>query len=166
MLKLENSKLRSLEAAIIWREELRKDGKKIVLTNGVFDLLHTGHLSYLMQARQLSDALIVAINSDASTRALKGPTRPIQDEQQRAYALAACYFIDAVVIFQNPRLTTEILALKPDAYCKAGDYTLETLNQEERAALDACGTKITFMPYLKGFSTTTLIERIKAAGTV
>ena len=112
-------------------------GKRVVLTNGVFDLLHTGHLYYLKQARALGDALIIALNADASTRALKGPSRPVQDEAQRAYALAALECVDAIVIFGAPRLTAEIRALQPDIYCKAGDYTLEKLNPEERAALES-----------------------------
>jgi rfaE bifunctional protein nucleotidyltransferase chain/domain len=163
---LDNPKLRNLPAAIAWREELRRMGKRVVLTNGVFDLLHTGHLYYLKQARALGDALIIALNADASTRALKGPSRPVQDEAQRAYALAALECVDAIVIFGAPRLTAEIRALQPDIYCKAGDYTLEKLNPEERAALESVGAQIQFMPFLPGFSTTNLIARIKAAGEI
>src|SRR5690606_16208333 len=99
--------------------DLRKQGRRLVLTNGVFDLLHTGHLHYLQQARALGDALFVALNSDASVRALKGPLRPVQSEEQRAYALAATWFVDGIVIFREPRLTAEIRALAPDVYCKA-----------------------------------------------
>jgi D-glycero-beta-D-manno-heptose 1-phosphate adenylyltransferase len=163
---LDNPKLRNLSAAIAWREELRRSGKRVVLTNGVFDLLHTGHLYYLKQSRALGDALIIALNADASTRALKGPARPVQDEVQRAYALGALECVDAVVIFGAPRLTAEIQALKPDIYCKAGDYTLEKLNPEERAALESVGARIQFMPFLPGFSTTNLIARIRAAGEI
>jgi len=163
---LPNPKLLDLDAAIAAREALRRQGKKVVLTNGVFDLLHTGHLYYLQKARELGDALFIALNSDASVRALKGPLRPVQDETQRAYALAALSCIDAILVFRQPRLTAEIQALKPDVYCKAGDYTLEKLNPEERAALQSCGTDIRFLPFLEGFSTTTLIARIKAAGEI
>lgn len=164
--KLDNPKLKTLQEAVVWREELRRAGRRVVLTNGVFDLLHTGHLYYLQQAQRLGDALIIALNADASVRALKGPSRPVQSEEQRAYALAALACIDAVVIFREPRLTAEIHALKPDVYCKAGDYTLEKLNPEERAALQAHGARIEFMPFLPGFSTTQLIARIKAAGEI
>jgi rfaE bifunctional protein nucleotidyltransferase chain/domain len=108
----------------------------------------------------------VAMNSDASVRELKGPTRPIQNEAQRAYALGALACVDAIVVFGTPRLTAEINALRPDIYCKAGDYTLQTLDKGERAALEAAKAQITFMPFLPGFSTTSLIERIKAAGGV
>jgi len=145
---------------------MRIAGKRVVLTNGIFDLLHTGHLYYLQQARRLGDALFIALNSDASTRALKGPARPVQNEAQRAYALAALACVDAVVIFREPRLTAEIRALRPDVYCKAGDYTLDKLNPEERAALEAAGTRIEFMPFLPGFSTTNLIAKIRAAGEI
>ena len=138
----------------------------MVLTNGVFDLLHTGHLYCLKMARELGDALIVALNADASVRALKGPSRPVQDEVQRAYALASLEAVDCVTIFSAPRLTPEIQALRPDIYCKAGDYTLDKLNAEERAALDEVGARIKFLPFLPGFSTTHLIARIQAAGGI
>ncbi len=163
---LENPKLMSLTDAVAWRERLREQRRRLVLTNGVFDLLHTGHLYYLRQARALGDALIVALNADASVRALKGPTRPVQAEEQRAYALGALSFVDGIVIFREPRLTPEIRALRPDLYTKAGDYTLDKLDAGERAALQEVGADIRFLPFLPGFSTTALIARIKAAGEV
>jgi rfaE bifunctional protein nucleotidyltransferase chain/domain len=163
---LDNPKLRTLPEAIAWREELAREKRRVVLTNGVFDLLHTGHLHYLRQARKLGDALVIALNSDASVRALKGPTRPVQTEEQRAYALGALEAVAAVVIFREPRLSAEIRALRPDVYCKAGDYTLEKLNPEERAALADVGAQVEFLPFLPGFSTTSLIARIKAAGEI
>jgi rfaE bifunctional protein nucleotidyltransferase chain/domain len=163
---LDNPKLRTLSEAVAWREQRRAEGRKVVLTNGVFDLLHTGHLFYLQRARALGDALIIALNSDASVRALKGPMRPVQTEEQRAYALGALACVDAVTTFSTPRLTAEIRALRPDVYCKAGDYTLEKLNQEERGALEDVGAAIHFLPFLPGFSTTNLIARIKAAGEI
>ena len=163
---LDNPKLLNLEEAIAWRQRAQREGRRVVLTNGVFDLLHTGHLFYLQKARSLGDALIIALNADASVRALKGPARPVQSEEQRAYALGALACVDAVVIFREPRLTGEIRALKPDVYCKAGDYTLEKLNPEERKALQEVGAQIEFLPFLPGFSTTQLIARIKAAGEI
>ncbi len=163
---LENPKLLSLSAAVNLREQLRAAGKAVVLTNGVFDLLHTGHLYYLRKARALGDALFIALNSDDSVRALKGPTRPVQSEEQRAYALGALEFVDAVFIFREKRLVAEIAALKPDIYSKAGDYTLEKLDQGERAELERVGAKIDFMPFLAGFSTTNLIAKIRAAGEI
>jgi rfaE bifunctional protein nucleotidyltransferase chain/domain len=163
---LNNPKLLALAAAGVRRDELRAAGRKVVLTNGVFDLLHTGHLHFLQNARAQGDALFIALNSDASVRALKGPSRPVQTEEQRAYALAALACVDAIVIFREPRLTTEIRALRPDVYCKAGDYTLEKLDPDERAALTEVGARIEFLPFLPGFSTTNLIARIKAAGGI
>jgi D-glycero-beta-D-manno-heptose 1-phosphate adenylyltransferase len=163
---LQNPKLYSVEAASRLRAEYLAAGKKLVLTNGVFDLLHTGHLYYLQEARALGDALFIALNSDASVKALKGPLRPIQTEEQRAYALAATWFVDGIVIFREKRLTAEIQAIQPDVYCKAGDYTLEKLDPEERAALQFGGAEIHFLPYLPGFSTTELIAKIKAAGEI
>jgi rfaE bifunctional protein nucleotidyltransferase chain/domain len=162
--KLDNPKLRSLEFSVTQRQKLRAAGRRVVLTNGVFDLLHTGHLYYLQQARALGDALMVALNGDTSVRALKGPTRPVQTEAERAYALAALACVDGIVIFDTPRLTAEIRALRPDVYCKAGDYTLEKLDASEREALQAVGAEIKFLPFLEGFSTTKLIAKIKAAG--
>ena len=163
---LENPKLWPLDTATQRRDAWRAAGRRVVLTNGVFDLLHTGHLYYLQKARALGDALVIALNSDASVRALKGPARPVQTEEQRAYALAALACVDGIVIFREPRLTAEIRALRPDIYCKAGDYTLEKLDAGERAALQEVGAEITFMPFLPGFSTTALIAKIAAAGEV
>jgi D-glycero-beta-D-manno-heptose 1-phosphate adenylyltransferase len=161
---LPNPKLHSLASASTLRSEWRAAGRRVVLTNGVFDLLHTGHLYYLQQARALGDVLLVALNGDQSVRALKGPMRPILDEQARAYALAATWFVDAIVVFQAKRLTAEIEALRPDVYAKAGDYSLDKLDSGERSALEGCGAAIHFLPFLPGFSTTELIRRISAAG--
>lgn len=163
---LENPKLLPLAAAVARRAQWRAVGRKVVLTNGVFDLLHTGHLYYLQKARTLGDALVVALNSDASVKQLKGPLRPVQIESERAYALAALTCVDAIVIFHEPRLTAEIRALRPDVYVKAGDYTLATLYPGERVALEQAGARIEFMPFLPGFSTTQLIAKIKAAGGI
>jgi len=156
--------LLSLESAVAQRERHRAEGRRVVLTNGVFDLLHAGHLYCLQAARALGDVLVVALNGDASVRALKGPTRPIQSETVRAYALAATWCVDAIVVFAEPRLTAEIRALRPDVYCKAGDYDLGRLDAGERAVLEEVGARIEFLPFLPGFSTTELIRRIAAAG--
>jgi len=163
---LENPKLFTLPQAVAAREALRLAGKRVVLTNGVFDLLHTGHLYSLQTARQCGDALFIALNADESVRALKGPSRPVQSERERAYALAALACIDGIILFRTPRLTAEIRALRPDVYVKAGDYTLEKLDPDERAALEEVGAEIRFLPFLPGFSTTQLIARIRAAGEI
>ncbi len=163
---LKNPKLRSLDEAVAHREALRAEGKRVVLTNGCFDLLHTGHVYYLRKAAALGDALFIALNGDASVVALKGPTRPVQNAQERAYLLGALDFVDTLLVFDTPRLTAEIEALQPDIYAKAGDYTLDTLNPEERGALEKVGADIQFLPFLEGYSTTSLIAKIaKAAGT-
>ena len=163
---LPNSKLLTLEQAIETRKTLRTAGKSMVMTNGCFDLLHVGHLSYLQASRKLGDQLWVLINSDESVRSLKGPTRPIQSEIERAYCLAALTCVDRVVIFNSPRLVDEIEQLQPDIYTKAGDYTIDTLYQPERHAFDNAGTQIQFLPYLEGFSTTKMIAKIIKAGSI
>lgn len=162
-LPIETPKLLSLEDAVARREALRKQGKRVVLTNGVFDLLHTGHIYFLKKAAALGDALFIAVNADESVKALKGPTRPIQNVIERAYLLGNLEFVDTVFTFGTPRLNAEIDAIRPDVYAKAGDYTLETLNPDERAALERAGADIRFMPFLEGYSTTSLIAKIAAA---
>lgn len=165
-MELTNPKLLTLEQAVAVRQQAQPDGHRMVMTNGCFDLLHVGHISYLQASRELGDALWVLINSDESVRALKGPHRPIESEHERAYCLAALSCVDYVVIFKEPRLVEEIKLLKPDIYTKAGDYTIDTLHQGERAAFDSVGTEIKFLPYLEGFSTTRMIEKIHRAGSL
>lgn len=162
-LQLHNPKLHSLEEAVLIRKRMRERGQSFVLTNGCFDLLHPGHLSYLREAKSKGDALWIALNGEQSVRELKGPTRPIMSDQERAYMLANLEVIDGIVLFHTPRLNNEILALEPDVYVKAGDYTLESLNPQERAALEAVGAKIEFIPFLKGYSSTNLINKISQA---
>lgn len=156
-------KLRALAEAVAERERLARTGRRVVLTNGCFDLLHAGHIHFLEHAAQQGDALFVALNSDASVRALKGPRRPIQSERERAYALGALACVHTLVQFDQPRLVAEIRALRPDVYVKAGDYTIDSLDAGERSALQEAGTTIRFLPYLPGFSTTELIRRVAAA---
>jgi rfaE bifunctional protein nucleotidyltransferase chain/domain len=163
-MKLENRKLLSLKKAVKMRESLRRRGRKFVLTNGVFDLLHPGHLYFLEKAGKLGGDLFVALNGDRGVRALKGPARPILNERARAYALAQLPCVKGIVIFGSPRLAREILALRPDIYVKAGDYSLRRLDRGERDALRKVGARIRFLPFLPGFSTTKLIARIKAEG--
>ena len=162
-LQLDNQKWWDLEEAMRRRLQLRSTGKILVLTNGCFDLLHTGHLYYLQKARQLGDVLWVALNGDAGVRRLKGTHRPVQIEAERAYALSALRFVDGIITFQTERLDGEIRALQPDIYVKAGDYSLDTIDKSERAALEESGTKIEFMSFLPGYSTTDLIRKISQA---
>ena len=141
-----------------------ENGKKLVLTNGCFDILHTGHVRYLRQARKLGDALIVAVNSDASVRELKGPSRPVNSELDRAEVVAALRCVDQVTIFEGMRVTDVIRTLSPAIYVKGGDYTLDTLDLGERAALEEVGAVIRLLPLVPGRSTTSVLERV-ARGT-
>lgn len=136
-------------------------GKKLVLTNGCFDLLHTGHIRYLEQARACGDALIVAVNSDASVRELKGPERPLNGELDRAEVLAALRCVDHVTIFTGKRVTEVIRALRPAVYAKGGDYTPETLDAGERVALEEAGVDIRILELVPGRSTTGILERAR-----
>ncbi len=132
----------------------------MVVTNGGFDLLHVGHVAYLEQARQLGDVLLVGLNSDASVRALKGPERPINPEADRATVLAALESVSAVCIFTDPRATRFLELAQPDIYVKGGDYTLETLDPDERRVVEQVGGEIVFIPFVPGKSTTALVRKI------
>lgn len=147
------------------RDELDKAGKKLVFTNGCFDLLHAGHVRYLAQARALGDALVIALNSDQSVRELKGPSRPVNTEEDRAEILKGLRSVDAVCVFTEPRVTRLIEQIKPHIYAKGGDYTIASLNPEERAALDFVGAEIEILSLVPGRSTTKTLQRI-AAGEV
>ncbi len=162
-IEFDNPKWLDEEEALGRRLQLRSSGETLVLTNGCFDLLHTGHLYYLQKARQLGDVLWIALNGDAGVRRLKGAHRPVQNETERAYALAALSFVDGIITFQTERLDREIRALQPDIYVKAGDYSLDTIDQVERAALEDTGARIEFLPFLPGYSTTKLIRKINQA---
>jgi rfaE bifunctional protein nucleotidyltransferase chain/domain len=143
-----------------WREKLRASGKQLVATNGCFDLLHLGHVTYLNEARALGDALLVGVNADASVRQLKGEGRPINTENDRAAVLAALQMVDAVFIFPEKSATKFLERVHPDIYVKGGDYTIETLNQEERRLVENAGGKIVILPIVPGKSTTSLVEKI------
>lgn len=140
------------------RLALRKAGKKLVLTNGCFDLLHVGHIYALEQAASYGDSLWVGINSDASVKRLKGPKRPIYSEQERLYILNALECVQGVFIFDGSDLAQEIQMISPDVYVKSGDYSLATLNVKERSVLEACQTEIIFTSFLPGKSTTHTLE--------
>ncbi len=140
--------------------ELRAAGKKLVVTNGCFDLLHVGHVRYLQAARALGDALAVGLNDDPSVRELKGASRPVNKAQDRAEVLAALACVNFVTIFAGPRATRFISAAEPAIYVKGGDYTPETLNAEERAMLKKIGAEIRIIPFEKGYSTSKLIEQL------
>jgi len=141
-------------------EKLRTAGKKIVATNGCFDLLHVGHVRYLQAARALGDLLIVGLNGDHSVHELKGAGRPITTQSDRAEILAALECVDLVTIFPEIRATTFLAAVRPAVYVKGGDYTTGTLDQEERAILKEIGAAIRLIPFETGYSTSGLIEQI------
>lgn len=153
---------KTLEQAVQWRKELKEKGLRLAVTNGCFDILHRGHAEYLLAARQTADALLVLVNSDASVRSLKGPGRPVNCEYDRAYLLSSLRCVDGVLVFDSPRCTRELDALHPDAYAKGGDYTFETLNEQERAVLIKHGIKVHFIPFVPDHSTTLILQ--KAAG--
>ena len=116
-----------------WRAAMRASGKRLVVTNGCFDLLHVGHVTYLETARHHGDALLVGLNGDESVRQLKGPDRPVVPEDDRSAVLGALKSVDGVCIFAEPTATRFLAAAQPDVYVKGGDYTLDTLNPDERA---------------------------------
>ena len=139
--------------------EIREAGGRVVFTNGCFDLLHPGHVSYLRAARSLGDALVVGLNSDASVRRLKGPPRPVVPEKDRATMLAALESVDAVILFGEDTPVRLLRDLKPAVYVKGGDYRIEDLPETEVAA--GIETEIRIIPFEPGYSTSALIERIK-----
>jgi rfaE bifunctional protein nucleotidyltransferase chain/domain len=141
-------------------DKLRAAGKKLVATNGCFDLLHVGHVRYLQAARALGDFLAVGLNGDRSVRELKGSDRPVTTESDRAEVLAALQCVDLVTIFPQIRATRFIAAIRPAIYVKGGDYSSETLNEEERAVLKEIGTEVRLIPFEAGYSTSRLIEQI------
>jgi len=143
-----------------YRAGLRKQGRKVVVTNGCFDLLHVGHLKYLTEARARGDFLWVGLNGDASVRELKGAGRPLVPEADRAAVLAAWRVVDAVTIFPEARATAFLRAVQPDVYVKGGDYTVDSLHPQEAAVLRECGAQIEIVPLLPGKSTTKLVEKM------
>ena len=142
-----------------WRQSFGRK-RKLVVTNGCFDLLHLGHVTYLEEARSRGDALLVGINSDAAVRGLKGEGRPINSEQDRAGIIGALESVSYVVIFPDVRATEFLKRARPDIYVKGGDYTLETLNQDERAAVESSGGMIQIIPFVPDKSTSALLMKL------
>jgi len=143
-----------------WREAMRSAGRRLVVTNGCFDILHLGHVTYLENSRNLGDALLVGLNSDESVRRLKGEGRPLNPEADRAGVLAALASVDAVCIFAEKSAAGFLTIAQPDIYVKGGDYTLETLNQEERRIVEGGGGRIVIVPAVPGKSTTDLLNKM------
>ncbi len=154
-----DEKIISLDEARRVRARLRAEGRQLVFTNGCFDLLHVGHVRYLQQARALGDALLVAINSDRAVRALKGPERPLMREEERAEMLAALSAVDFVTIFDDVSPRQLIAELLPDVLVKGGDYKLDEIHGREE--VEAAGGRVFALPFVSGYSTSALIERLR-----
>jgi rfaE bifunctional protein nucleotidyltransferase chain/domain len=153
------SKVLAQPAAVAWVEHLRHDGKTIVFTNGVFDLLHPGHVRYLQDARHEGDALIVGVNSDRSVREIKGPERPLTPEAERAEVLAALACVDAVVIFDEADPQQIIDRLQPDVLVKGADWTADRIIG--RQTVEARGGRTVRIPLAEGYSTSAIIKKIR-----
>lgn len=160
-----NPKIVGLDKLAARAEALQAGGKKLVATNGCFDLLHVGHVRYLQAARELGDVLAIGLNGDGSTRELKGPGRPINSERDRAEVLAALECVDLVAVFPELRATRFLAAAQPAIYVKGGDYKADTLDEEERAVLEKIGAEIRIIPFEKGYSTSSLIDRLSRGDT-
>jgi rfaE bifunctional protein nucleotidyltransferase chain/domain len=157
MLKSLQDKILDRQALARWAEKLRTEGKTLVSTNGCFDILHSGHVSYLARARDLGDYLVVGINSDASVKKLKGPDRPVNQEKDRAFVLSALACVDAVCIFDEATPVEFLKAFKPQIHVKGGDY--EAAKIPETAALAQWQGRVEILPFLEGYSTTDIIKR-------
>jgi D-beta-D-heptose 7-phosphate kinase/D-beta-D-heptose 1-phosphate adenosyltransferase len=155
-----NQKLLAPEEVAEVRARLRAEGRRLVFTNGCFDILHVGHVRYLQAARALGDALLVAINSDRAVRELKGAGRPVMNEQERAEVLAALAAVDYVTVFDELSPRRLITSLLPDVLAKGGDYALDEIHGREET--EAAGGRVVALPFVAGASTTDIIERIKA----
>jgi rfaE bifunctional protein nucleotidyltransferase chain/domain len=153
------SKILDLDALIRERALLRSKGLSLVFTNGCFDLIHPGHVRYLAQARALGDALVVALNSDRSVRILKGKGRPILNEKERVEVIAALEVVNYVIVFDEETPHSLISRLLPDVLVKGGDWQLNEI--VGRAEVERAGGKVLSLPFLEGYSSTDIIERIK-----
>jgi rfaE bifunctional protein nucleotidyltransferase chain/domain len=157
-----NSSILTLEQAILRFGREKRNGRRVVFTNGCFDLLHPGHIKSLEQARALGDALIVGLNSDASVRELKGDGRPLLPERERAEILAALECVDAVVIFDAPTPREVIARLLPDVLVKGGDWPGDQIVGREE--VEAAGGRVVSIPVVPGYSTTDILRKIREGG--
>ena len=152
-------KILSLDELLAERARLGDAGQKLVFTNGVFDILHVGHVRYLEQALSLGDALVVAINSDASVRELKGAGRPLINQDERAEILAALRSVNYVSVFDDVSPRSLIADLLPDVLVKGGDYALDEIHGREE--VEAGGGRVVSLPFVEGVSSSALIERMR-----
>ncbi len=153
------AKIKKLEALKRSLAQDRKAGKKIVFTNGCFDILHVGHVRYLSQARSLGDKLVIGLNADASVRNLKGPDRPVNRQNDRAEVLASLNAVDYVVLFSEPTPIKLIRAVQPDILVKGGDWKKKDIVGSD--VVEARGGQVKSLPFAKGFSTTGLLDKLK-----
>jgi len=152
-------KIKTIEELRKVIKDLKNQNKKIVTTNGVFDILHLGHIKYLREAKKLGDVLIIALNSDSSVKQIKGPERPINSQEVRAETLAALEFVDYIIIFNETDPIKILSEIKPDIHVKGGDYKINQII--EREIVEKNNGKIILIPEIKGYSTTELIKRIR-----
>jgi len=152
-------KVLSIAEAVAYVEHLRHAGKEVVLTNGVFDILHPGHVRYLADARREGDALIVAVNSDRSVRAIKGPARPVTPENERAEILAGLASVDAVVVFDEDNPQQIVSRLQPDVLVKGADWAMDDIIGRE--TVESRGGRVVRIPLADGYSTSTIIKKIQ-----
>jgi len=156
----QNPKQKTLEEIRRIVAELKQKNKTIVWTNGCFDILHVGHIKYLQEAKSHGDCLIIGVNSDSSVEKLKGENRPIIGETERVEILSSLEFVDYVILFDEERVTRFLKELKPDVFIKGGDYSIDTLDQEERSTVQKYGGRIVLIPPIKDKSTTNMIKKI------
>lgn len=159
-LEMLNNKILSLPEILKLVKVWKFQEKKIVFTNGCFDLLHLGHIDYLSQAAALGNKLIIGLNTDASVSRIKGPSRPITDQQSRAALIAALFFVDAVVLFDEPTPADLIAAIKPDILVKGADYTIDQIVGADIVL--ASGGEVKTIPLIDGYSTTAIEKKIRS----
>ncbi len=157
---IQTDKLKSLEQVRALVKRLKREGRRVVWTNGCFDILHVGHIMYLQEARKEGDVMIVGLNSDASVRQNKGAERPVVNERDRAQVLSALECVDYIIIFDEKTPLPLLEILEPDIYAKGGDYTVDTIVQEERRLVESYGGRIAIIPGREGKSTTYIINKI------
>jgi len=143
------------------RDGYRSQDKRVVWTNGCFDMLHEGHILSLQSAKALGDILVVGLNSDRSIRELKGPERPILNEKSRAAVLGAIECVDHLIVFDGKRCTKELELVQPDVYAQGADYTIETIDQDERRAVESHGGHVAFLPLVLSVSTSNAVKKIR-----
>lgn len=153
------NKINSLESIVEQVKQKKLQGERIVFTNGCFDIIHRGHLDYLSKARDLGDFLIIGLNSDSSIKKLKGSDRPVIDEESRAFQLAACFFVDAIVIFNEETPINLIKNISPDILVKGGDYGIDNIVGADFVKTN--GGSVQVIPFIEGYSTTNIINKIK-----